>query len=187
MYLSNIDSKEDKLRKVQVCKKGNLQKCKSTSYLQSTLSPSQNQAITMTDLQWLSSKVNTLWVIYLKSLQGLFVTSWDMEETSLAKSLADEQGRMLMARVWGFHAFTLSWGSQEIAWTTTCEDYKQLGPAVYHSTGSLQSHNSHKRFLKMPCDIRCPFPRIVSNWQSHNSHKRVLKMPLVVVAVVSIS
>jgi len=32
MYLSNINSKEDKLRKVQVYKKGNLQKCKSTSY-----------------------------------------------------------------------------------------------------------------------------------------------------------
>ena len=37
MYLSNINPKEDKLQKVQVCKKGNLQKCKSTSYLQSTL------------------------------------------------------------------------------------------------------------------------------------------------------
>jgi len=38
-----------------------------------------------------------------------------MEDRSLAKSLADEEGRMLMARVWGFHAFTLSWESQEIA------------------------------------------------------------------------
>jgi len=37
MYLSNINSKEDKLRKIQVCKKGNLQKCKSTSYFQNTL------------------------------------------------------------------------------------------------------------------------------------------------------
>ena len=81
----------------------------------------------MTDLQWLSSKVNMLWVIYLGSLQGLLGTFWDMEDKSLAKSLADEQGRMLMARVWGFHAFALSWESQEIAWTTTCEDYKQLG------------------------------------------------------------
>jgi len=90
----------------------------------------------MTDLQWLSSKVNVLWVIYLGSLQGLLGTSWDMEERSLAKSLADEEGRMLMAWVWGFHAFTLSWESQEIAWTTTCEDYKQLGPAVNHSIGS---------------------------------------------------
>ena len=70
---------------------------------------------------------------------------------------------------------------------TTCKDYKQLGPAVYHSTGFLQSHKSHKRFLKMPRNIRCPFPGIVSNWQSHNSHRRVLKMPLVVVVVVSIS
>jgi len=50
MYLSNINSKENILRKVQVCKKGNLQKGKSTSYLQSTLSQSQNQAITMSDL-----------------------------------------------------------------------------------------------------------------------------------------
>jgi len=30
-----------------------------------------------------------------------------MEERSLAKSLADEEGRMLMARVWRFHAFSL--------------------------------------------------------------------------------
>ena len=46
MYLSNkIYSKKD-----------NLQKYKSTSYLQSTLHRSQKPAITMTDLQWLSSK-----------------------------------------------------------------------------------------------------------------------------------
>ena len=35
-------------------------------------------------------------------------------------------------------------------------------PAVYHSTGFLQSHNSHKRFLKMPRDSQCPFPGIMS-------------------------
>ena len=40
MYLSNINSKEDKLQKVHVCKKGDLQKCKTTSYLQSTCSQS---------------------------------------------------------------------------------------------------------------------------------------------------
>ena len=56
MYLSNINSKDDKVQKAHVCKKGNLQKCRSTSYLQSTLSQSQNQAIIMTDLQWLSFK-----------------------------------------------------------------------------------------------------------------------------------
>jgi len=39
-----------------------------------------------------------------------------MEERSLAKSLADEEeARMLVARVWSFHAFTLSWESQETA------------------------------------------------------------------------
>ena len=37
----------------------------------------------------------------------------------------------------------LAWESQETV--TICEgDYKQLEPAVYHSTGFLQSHNSHK-------------------------------------------
>jgi len=45
------------------------------SYLKSTLSQSQNPAITMTDLQWLSSKGILLWVIYLKSLQELLGTS----------------------------------------------------------------------------------------------------------------
>jgi len=76
-----------------------------------------------------------------------------MEERSLAKSLTDEEGRMLMARVWRFHAFTLPLESQETAQATTCEgDYKQLGPAVYQSTGFLESHNSHKRFLKLPRD-----------------------------------
>jgi len=38
-----------------------------------------------------------------------------MAERLLAKSLADEEGRMLMARVWGFHVFTLPWESQETA------------------------------------------------------------------------
>jgi len=51
-----------------------------------------------------------------------------MKERSVAKSLADEEGQMLTARI---HTFTLPWESQE----TTCEgDYKQLEPAVYHST-----------------------------------------------------
>ena len=31
----------------------------------------------------------------------------DMEERSLAKSLTDEESRMLMARVWRFHAFSI--------------------------------------------------------------------------------
>ena len=65
----------------------------------------------MTDLQWLSSKVILLLVIYLKSFQELLGTSRDMEERSLAKSLADEEGLMLMARVWMFCVFTLSWKS----------------------------------------------------------------------------
>ena len=56
----------------------------------------------MTDLQWLSSKV---WVVYLESLQELLGTSLDMEERSLAKSLADE-GRMLMARSGGSMRYT---------------------------------------------------------------------------------
>ena len=97
-----------------------------------------------------------------------------MEERSLAKSLADEEGRMFMARI---RAFTLPWESQE---TTSEGDCKQLGPAVYHSTGFLQSHNSHKRFLKMSRDHRCPFSwkhEFRTNcFQSHNSHKRVPKM-----------
>jgi len=96
--------------------------------------------------------------------------------------MSDVDGKGLEVR----HAFTHFWGSQEIVKATTCEDYKQLGPAVYHSTGFLQSHNGHKRFLKMPRNSQCPFPGIVSNWQSHNSHKRVLKMPFVV-TIVSIS
>ena len=52
----------------------------------------------MTDLQWLSSKMILLWVTYLGSLQELLGTSRDMKERSLAKSLADKEGRMLMAR-----------------------------------------------------------------------------------------
>ena len=60
------------------------------------------QSCTMTDLQWLSSKV---WVVYLESLQELLGTSLDMEERSLAKSLADE-GRMLMARSGGSMRYT---------------------------------------------------------------------------------
>jgi len=55
MYLSNnINSKIT--YKSTSLQERYLQKCKSTSYLQNTLSQSQNPAITMTDLQWLSSK-----------------------------------------------------------------------------------------------------------------------------------
>ena len=61
------------------------------------------------------------------------------------------KGRMLMVRFWRFHAFTLPWESQE---ATTCEgDYKQLESIVCHSTGIFQSHNSHKRVLKMPLEV----------------------------------
>ena len=49
---------KSKLQKVQVCKNKNLQKCKSTSYLQSTLRVRTRQS----PWQWLSSKVNMLWV-----------------------------------------------------------------------------------------------------------------------------
>jgi len=72
MYLSNINSKEDKLRKVQVCKKGNLQKCKSTSYLQSTLRVRTRQSPWQI-LQWLSSKVNMLWVYTSRVFKGCLV------------------------------------------------------------------------------------------------------------------
>ena len=75
-----------------------------------------------------------------------------MEERSLAKSLADKEGRMLMARI---HAFTLPWESQE---TTSEGDYKQPGPAVCHSTGFLQIHNSHKDSSKSHVTIDVPFP-----------------------------
>jgi len=55
MYLSNnINSKIT--YKSTSLQERYLQKCKSTSYLQNTLSQSQNPAITMTDLQWLSFK-----------------------------------------------------------------------------------------------------------------------------------
>ena len=136
MYLSNVNS-------------DNLQKCKSTSYLQSTLSQRQNQAITMTDLQWLSSKVNMLRVIYLESLQELLGTSWDMEERSLTKSPAcrrrssDVGGKGLEFPC--VHTF--------LGKPSNClslRRLKQLGRPVYHSTGFLQSHNSLKKFLKMP-------------------------------------
>ena len=66
---------------------------------------------------------------------------------------------------------------------------KLLLPAVYHSTGFLQSHNSHKRFLKMPRESRCPFPGNMSVELAvfkGTTVTRVLKMPLEV-AVVSIS
>ena len=77
--------------------------------------------------------------------------------------------------------------SQETAKATTCEgDYKQLGPAVYHSTGFLQSHNSHKRFLKMQCNVHFLETELAVFKATTNSHKRVLKMPLGV-GVVSIS
>ena len=106
------------------------------------------------------------------------------------KSLADEEGRMLMARSGGsMRLHFLAWESQETA-TTGEGDYKQLGPAVYHSTGFLQRHNSYKRFLKKPRDRRCPFPGNTSIelavFKATTSHKRVLNMPLEV-AVVSIS
>ena len=147
MYLSNINSKEDKLRKVQVCKNGNLQKCRSTSYLQSTLRVRTRQSPCQ-----ICSGCPPRWICCGSYTSRVFKGCLVFPETwrrSLVKSLAEE-GPMLMARVWGFHAFTLSWESQEIAWTTTCEDYKKLGQAVYHSTGFLQNHNSHKRVLKMP-------------------------------------
>ena len=78
----------------------------------------------MTDLQWLSSniddraiiyasKVNMLWVICLESLQELLGTSWDMEERSLAKSLADEECRMLMARVWRLNR-SMRWRAKKL-------------------------------------------------------------------------
>ena len=129
MYLSNINSKEDKLQKVHVCKKGDLQKCKSTSYLQSTLSECQNQAITMTF------------------------------------AVAVLQGEYAVGHIPGSRVFK------------SC--------LVLQETWRRDHVRNH--WQKMPRDIRCPFPGRVSNWQSHNSHKRVLKMPHVVVAVVSIS
>jgi len=63
------------------------------------------------------------------------------------KSLADEEGQMLMARVWGSMRLHFLGRARKLLETTTCEDYKQLGPAVYHSTSFLQSHNSHKTNL----------------------------------------
>ena len=96
-----------------------------------------------------------------------------------------------MARVWRFHAFTLPCMGKPSETATTCEgDYKQLGPAVYHSTGFLQRHNSHKRFLKKSRGSQCPFPGNMSielaAFKVTRSHKRVLSMPPEV-AVVSIS
>ena len=142
----------------------------------------------MTDLQWLSSKVNIVghipWVFKSCLRHGGEITC----EITGRRRMSDVDDKGLeVPCTWCVYTFfgnprdclsNYLWRLQTAR--TSCLPFK--------STGFLQSHNSHKRFLKMPCDIRRPFPLHgrVSNWQSHNSHKRVLKMPLVV-AVVSIS
>jgi len=124
------------------------EKCKSTSYLQSTLSQSQNPAITMKDLQWLSSKVNMLWVIYLKSLQELLGTSWDVEERSFAKSLADE------GRNW----WQGSGGSMRLHFLVkTTNSYDQLSTI---QQAFFKATTVTKDFSKCHATVWCPLPGI---------------------------
>jgi len=141
MYLSNIKSK---LQKVQACKKENLQKCKSTSYLQSTLSQSQNQA-TKTDLQWLSS--GPRWICCGSYTSRAFKSCLVGFLRHGGEITCEITGRQRRSGVDGKGLEVLCvytfMGKPRI-----CLSYYLS--SVYHSTGFHQSHNSHKRFLKMP-------------------------------------
>ena len=123
----------------------------------------------MTGLQCLSSKVIMLWFIYLKSLQELLGTSWDMEERSFGKLLADEEeGWMLKARVWRFHAFTLPWES--LKWSRNCLSYylwRRLQTArtsclPFNRLGFSKPQQPQK-ISQNAVTVGCPFPGIVSN------------------------
>ena len=199
MYLSHIKSK---LQEVLVCKNENLQKCKSTSYLQNTLSQSQNQA-TVTDLQWLSS--GPRWICCgsytsegLQELLGRLPETWRRDhlrnhwQTKKVGCWWQGSGGSMRLHFLGkaknllkllLVKTTNSYYLWKLQTATTCEDYKHLSTI---QQAFIKATTVTKDFSKCRPWQLMSIPGIVLNWQSHNSHKRVLKMPLVV-AVVSTS
>ena len=139
------------------------------------------QLILMTAVRFWVSVSMYIYIIYIYIYICMYV-----------RKITGRRRTMLMARVWRFHAFTLPCTGKP----RNCLSYylwrrlQTARTAVYHSTGFLQRHNSHKRFLKKPRDRRCPFPGNTSIelavFKATTSNKRVLNMPLEA-AVVSIS
>jgi len=163
MYLSNnINSKQDILQKV--CKKDNKSASLLAIYKAQLVRVRTRQSPWQICSGWLSSKVNMLWVKYLKSLQNLLCTWYFLRHGG--EITCEITGRWRRSDVCdvggkGLEVPCFLVESQETAWRrlqtarTSCLPFNRLA--------------------------RYPFPGIVSN---HNSHRRLLKMPLVVVVVV---
>ena len=118
----------------------------------------ENQAITITGLQWLSSKVILLWVIYLSSLQKLLGTSGG----EMTCKVTGRQRKS--ARVWRFHAFTWeSLNDQKLCW--------QLCPfpriVSYWLLWSLHSHHWYNIMVQ----VACISTRSGEGGQCSNTHK----------------
>jgi len=128
----------------------------------------------MTDLQWLSSKVNMLWVIYLKSLQelpGRLPETWRRDHL-WNHWQTEKVGCWWQGSGGSMHLHFLGKANNLlklllVKTTNSCLPFNRLSSKPQQS--QKISQNAARQL--------CPFPRIVSNRQSHNSHKRVLKMP----------
>jgi len=131
-------------------------RCKSTSYLQSTLSECQNQAITMTDLQWLSSKVNMLCHIPRESSR----VAWYFLRHG-GDITCEITGRKCRV-TFDIHFLEEYWTGKATAVARVLK-MPLVEAVVSISQNStywlLWSQDCHKRLLKMPCSGRwCSFP-----------------------------